>query len=85
MNKRQMIVLWAGIAAVVLICLFPPTTLQNGWSGFSRESIWPSTSKRTDTGRLIGYLAAVFAVTGGLVYTLRDKDDKTRRPESKKE
>lgn len=83
MNKRQMIVLWAGIAAIVLICLFPPTTLQSGWSGFSRESVWPSTSKKTDTGRLIGYLVAVSVVTGGLIYTLRDKEEKTRSPESK--
>ena len=79
MNKRQMIVLWAGIAAIVLICLFPPTTLQSVYAG----GRWPSTNKRTDTGRLVGYLVAVSVVTGGLIYTLRDKEGKTRKPESK--
>jgi len=75
MNKRQMIVLWAGIAAVVLICLFPPTR----WSGGD----WRSSRKMTDTGRLVGYLVAVSVVTGGLIYTLREKEEKTRSPESK--
>lgn len=80
-----MIVLWAGIAAVVLICLFPPTKWQTtrgqiGWKGLS---VWPISSKITDTGRLLGYLVAVSVVTGGLIYTLRDKEEKTRKPESK--
>lgn len=83
MNKRQMIVLWAGIAAVVLICLFPPTKWQSGWSGWSRQSVWPTSSKMTDTGRLVGYLVAVSVVTSGLIYTLKDKEEKTRSPESK--
>jgi len=72
MEKRQMIVLWAGIAAIVLICLFPPRHYDRSCGDY-----------RTDTGSLLARLVAVCAVTGGLIYTLKDKEEKIKKPESK--
>ena len=70
MEKRQMIVLWAGIAAIVLICLFTPR-------------YFDGPNYRVDIGGLLARLVAVCAVTGGLIYTLRDKEEKAKKPESK--
>ena len=72
MEKRQMIVLWVGIAAIVLICLFPPRN-------------WDGHDYKTDTGGLLARLVAVCAVTGGLIYTLRDKEEKAKKPELKQD
>ena len=47
--------------------------------------MWPITRRRTDTGRLIGYLVAVGVVTGGLIYTFREKEEKNKKTRVKTE
>lgn len=63
-----MVVLWVGIAVFVLIGLFPPMT---DWyqAGRRRAADAQWVECRVDTGRLVGYLAAVTAVTGGFLWS----------------
>ena len=63
MNRTQLIVLWVGIAIVVLLGLFPPGT--RGGYEFILEI------RSISLGRLIIEWAMVAAITGGLVYTLK--------------
>lgn len=82
MNKKQQIVLWTGIVTIVLICLFPP---QYSWRSGGPVDLFSlggrGGGRKTDTGRLIGYLVAVSVVTGGLTYTFRGKKDKKPKDE----
>jgi hypothetical protein len=66
----RLAILWVGIAAFVWIGLHPPMA---EWS--SAGCRWPAqappqwTEHRVDTGCLLGRLAAVVALTGGLLWT----------------
>jgi hypothetical protein len=70
MNKKQIIVMWIGIA--VFVCL--------GYFGIARsdwEALGDSLSGRPrDYGPLIVRLSSTVLVTAGLIYTLRDKKSK---------
>jgi hypothetical protein len=63
MNKKQLVCMWAGIVVFVLIGLNTRTLF-----GFSTIVV--------DYGPLIVRLAGTVIVTGGLIYTLRDKQGK---------
>ena len=73
----RLLILWAGIAAFVVITLFPPMTGQ-AWrlgygpvrkSPYDTYQILTPQEYRVDTGCLLGHLAAVVALTGGLLWT----------------
>ena len=69
----KILILWAGIAAFVLIGLFPPMT-QWEWPYLYRghstaHDINIPVVARVDSGRLAGRLAVVVAITGGLLWT----------------
>jgi len=61
----RMLILWAGITAFVWITLHPP--IVEGHPVGPRASQWVETY--TDTPRLIGRLAVVVVLTGGLLWT----------------
>jgi len=69
----RLLILWAGIVAFVWIGLYPPMThwSRSGPPGrpWSHEASNQLTEDRVDTGRLIGRLATVVALIGGLLYT----------------
>lgn len=71
MNRKQMVVLWAGIAAFVLIGLFPPMT---GTTRGSLRGEWWGDCGRVDVNRMLRYWAIVTVVAGGLIYTLRGEE-----------
>ncbi len=75
MNKNQSTVLWIGIAVFVLIALTTQTMFKKIGSGQTgRTSIWI-----VDYGPLVGRLMSTVIVTGGLIYTLKDKKDESQR------
>lgn len=77
MNKKQLIVMWAGIAIIVLMGIFPPVAM-NGqgictFIGFqfifNKETIFSF-----DLTRLGIQLIIVSAITTGLIITFKDKN-----------
>ena len=68
MNKKQIIVMWVGIA--VFICIGSATTTRD------HSFVLNSSSRTRDYGPLIVRLASTVLVTTGLIYTLRDKKKK---------
>ncbi len=73
MNKKQMVVLWGAIITVTLLGIYPPMVYYEG--GRVRR-IDERQLVQVDAGRLIGYLVAVGASAGGVIYVLRDRKDK---------
>jgi hypothetical protein len=72
----RLVILWAGIAAFVLIGVFPP--MAGLWPGYHGGPIRGNitvysldipTEYHVDTGCLLGHLATVVALTGGLLWT----------------
>ena len=79
MSKKQSTVLWIGIAVFVLIALTTQTMFKKIGSGpTGRTSIWI-----VDYGPLVGRLMSTVIVTGGLIYTLKDKKDEKPKDEKK--
>lgn len=68
MKTKQMVVLWAGIAASVLMGLFPPMT---GTTRGSLRGEWWGDCGRVDVNRMLQYWTIVTVVAGGLIYTTR--------------
>ncbi len=88
MNKKQLISLWIGIIAIVLMGLYPPWMMTGGGSilgfgkwGYSFIMNPPHEACRIDTSRLGVQWAMVAAVTGGLVVAFTDKKDKKPKDE----
>jgi len=86
MNKKQSTVLWIGIAVFVLIALTTTTAFK------AVESRMVSGGRRppentyiwvVDYGPLVGRLISIVIVTGGLIYTLKDKKDEKPKDEKK--
>lgn len=78
-RHKRMRVLWLGILIFILIGLFPPTDRDNyGFMGsYSKfEFLFDTSSKNIAFGKLLIMWLAVTAVTGGLLYTLKDKEPK---------
>jgi hypothetical protein len=84
MNRRQMILMWLGILALVGVCLYPP------WVGRTRDGVlieyvghsWITRApdsryavKSIDFGRLGIQWGMVVVITIGLMLTFRDKKD----------
>lgn len=79
MNKKQLTVLWIGIAVFVLIAL--NTTTKTAFPTGPRrydECIWV-----VDYGPFVGRLMSTVVLTGGLIYTLKDKKDEKPKNEKK--
>jgi len=73
MNRTQLMVLWIGIGIIVLMGFFPPaeshTPLDSYAEGYSFIMIVDDIA----FSRLFVQWAIVAAITGGLLYTLKDK------------
>ncbi len=83
MNRKQMIVLWIGITVFVLMGLFPPfiASLPSGYGGRQRYyQFILSIYGNIDIIRLCVQWAMVAVITGGLIYTLKDKKDDKKPP-----
>ena len=64
-SKRQLRVMWVGIAFFVVLALTTKTS-QSGWDG---QTV-------TDYGPLVGRLLSTVVVTAALIYTVKDKKPK---------
>jgi len=78
MNRKQIICMWCGIAIFVLIGLCAVV----GYGGGIRLWWWHSGLRSGGTGALIlpNFIVlwiCISVVTAGLIYTFRDKKDKT--------
>jgi hypothetical protein len=87
MNRRQIVVLWAGLIVVQLMVILPPV----GRRDVAVETVDGAVVDSTENGWTLTYglitrdyasirfgvlaiqLVLVAAVTGGLIYVLRDK------------
>ncbi len=79
MNNKQSTVLWIGIAVFVLIALTTKTAFRKIGSGpTGRTSIWV-----VDYAPFVGRLMSTVIVTGGLIYSLKDKKDEKPKDEKK--
>jgi bacteriorhodopsin len=63
MNKKQLVCMWTGIIVFVLI-------------GLNTRTLFRWYYYMNDCAQLITCLAGTVIVTGGLIYTLRDKQGK---------
>lgn len=81
MNKKQLTVLWIGIAVFVLVAL----TTQTMFTTIVREEREPTGTyvSKCDYGPLVGRLMSTVVVTVGLIYTLKDKKDEKPKDEKK--
>jgi len=86
MNKKQLIVLWIGILVFVFVAL----TTQTDFSTWHDDHRGPAPQYPTgqyvsvvNYGPLVGRLISVVVVTGGLIYTLKDKKDEKPKDEKK--
>ena len=77
MNKKQLACLWIGIIVFVLIGFFPPRP-RIGRTGIPMDEeveviIKHPVVPSIDGARLFSYWAMVAVITGGLIYTFKDK------------
>lgn len=85
MNKKQIKVLWIGIPIFVLIGLFPPLKSRSP-KPISRTNmpqiitVFDSGSK-VDGTKLFVYWSIIVVLTGGLIYTFKDKKDEKPKDE----
>lgn len=80
MNKKQMAVLWGAIIIVTLLGVYPPMVYYEGGRRQRRDE---RQFVQVDAGRLLGYLVAVGAPAGGIIYVLRDRKHKKPKDEQK--
>jgi len=82
MNQKQEVALWVGIIIFVLMGLFPPCM-----SSYSDSAAYYFTGHcfifdlyhyRVDVPHLLAGWAMVAVVTGGLIYTVRDKKPRAK-------
>jgi len=71
MSKTQLVVLWVGIGIIVLVHFFPPGEYSVWGNGVEYKFIL--NSPNISISRLFIQWAIVAVVTGGLIYTLKDK------------
>ena len=80
MNKIQLIILWVGIAIVVLMGIFPPwaVTYQGGgpYEGYAFILSRPREICHIETTLLLVQWIMVAVVTGGLIITFKDRKPK---------
>jgi len=77
MNKKQIIVLWIGIAAIVVMGIIPPwvVSIQGAIEqrGYGFILIPPEKYCHINTSRLYVQWIMVAVVTGGFLVTFKDK------------
>ena len=88
MNKKQKLCLWLGIATIVAMAIYPPWVCQDlrlPWTeGYGKVRPGPYTfivnppsgSKFIDLYRLGIQWITVAVITGGLIFTFKDKKPK---------
>lgn len=85
MNKRQKIVLWAGIIVFVLIGLEAPTHMVGGTVHETKRGLFRGhasvvgATREVDLVQLCTYWVMTVVVTGGLIYTLKDSKPKAEQ------
>jgi hypothetical protein len=83
-RQKQIMVLWLGIFIFVLMGLFPPVDRYRTFMG-GRSSIlgflFDTSSKDIAFGKLFVMWFIVAAITGGLLYALKDKNGKRKNDE----
>lgn len=81
MNKKQMIVLWIGIIIFVLVSLDPP--LKSHRMPIRRTDDAPIVevigAGEVDGAKLLSRWSIIIVLTGGLIYTLKDKKPKDEK------
>ena len=90
MNRKQLIVLWAGVGVVALMLLFPPwripeTAMPLGYWWILSPPNWGTCSELDDWGgvpmgaldyhRLLAQWLVVAAITAALILTLKDRGE----------
>ena len=75
MNKKQIVCLWLGIAVFVLVGLVRQVTPIYLWEGFGK----PPAGGDLMLPRFIVLWVCIIVVTIGLIYTFRDKQDKSNK------
>ncbi len=88
MNKKQLIVMWVGIAAIVITGIYPPWMTANPQGGnyiaagygfilnpphFRGQELWRG---RIDFPHLLAQWAMFAVVTGGFMVTFKNKKQK---------
>ena len=91
MNKKQKIVLWIGIAVIVIMGIFPPWVISGYSTGrpiagsysliTSPPKMGEAYAKSIDLYRLGVQWVIVGVITGGLIYTFKDQKDKKTKHE----
>ena len=83
MNKKQMIVLWIGIIIFVLVSLHPPR--KSHPRPIRRTTDAPIVevigAGNVDGVKLLSRWLIIIILTGGLIYTIKDKKDKKLKDE----
>jgi len=85
-NKKQKIVLWIGIIIFVLVSLNPPrkshrTPLRRRASFDGRDNapiVVVTGAGDIDGAKLLSSWSIIIVLTGGLIYTLKDKRGKSQ-------
>jgi len=93
MNKKQKIVLWIGIIIFVLVSLNPPqkshrTPLRPSRRRASRDNapivnVVVIGAGDVDGAKLLSHWLIIIVLTGGLIYTFKDRKDKKPKAEQK--
>jgi hypothetical protein len=77
MNKKQLIVMWVGIAIIILMGIFPPwiVTVQGTDNILGHAFILSRTGRKYDINASFLFVQwiMVVAITGGLIITFKDK------------
>ncbi len=86
MNKKQLKCLWLGVIIIVLMGLYPPWYFPSTRDGFKVRlpagyKLMLTTEKgaRVDITRLYVQWVMVGVITGGLIYTFKDKPKDTEK------
>jgi len=73
MNKKQLIVMWVGIAFVVLMGILPPMNFIGGGFRYKFGLLLGRSSSFVDFGKLLIQCSIVGIITVGLIITFKDK------------
>ena len=76
MNKKQLIVMWVGIAFVVLMGILPPMNFIADGFRYEIGLLLGVSSRSVDFGKLLIQCSIVGIITVGLIITFKDKKPK---------
>ena len=93
MNWKQKICLWVGIAVIVAMGIFPPVYHHTVFSWSNGPTVRPpkyeflltATGSAIEYSKLFVQWAIIAVITGGLIYTFKDKKDEKVEDEQKQQ